>query len=395
VPGTPTTPANQYYSWFIGLGTTYNYNTYGAQFALPRKTANPILSIRYLDDGGFWGSWSGITAAALTSGDKTISGALTINSITCLSTLNVSGLTTFSNNVNMKSTNPALTIMAQGAAGATSALNLFTFDNATNAGSCSIIATDTGSYGNTFKINLKTSGGTIATGQFTALFIDNTGNISCCSNLSTAGIVSCTGALNVTGITTLNNTTIIYGQLSTNGNFTNGTTSNLYAGGLRINGSDYNNTIYQDLTTIGTHSADIGFTLRNYSFFNFNSLSSGNINTNLCNMSMAGISLNKNVTCGSSLNVSGLSLLNRITTFNNTFPDLTAVNNATTHSIINIFPGINGQQGPLTADLYNIYLSSFAYGTWMSGPQPYITVNCSMLYNGCNAGIRERNRRRL
>jgi len=104
-------------------------------------------------------------------------------------------------------------------------------------------------------------------------------------------------------------------------------------------------------------------------------------------MSMAGISLNKNVTCGSSLNVSGLSLLNRITTFNNTFPDLTAVNNSTTHSIINIFPGINGQQGALTADLYNIYLSSFAYGTYMSGPQPYITVNCSMLYNGANTKL--------
>ena len=58
-------------------------------------------------------------------------------------------------------------------------------------------------------------------------------------------------SLNVSGITTLNNTTIVYGQLSTNGNFTNGTTSNLYAGGLRINGSDYNNTIYQDLVTIG------------------------------------------------------------------------------------------------------------------------------------------------
>ncbi len=28
--------------------------------------------------------------------------------------------------------------------------------------------------------------------------------------------------------------------MSTNGNLTNGTTSNLYAGGLRINGSDYN-----------------------------------------------------------------------------------------------------------------------------------------------------------
>jgi hypothetical protein len=96
---------------------------------------------------------------------------------------------------------------------------------------------------------------------------------------------------------------------------------------------------------------------------------------------MAGISLNKNVTCGSSLNVSGLSQLNNIITCNNTFPDLTAAINATTHSIINVFPGINGQQGPLTADLYNIYISSFAYGSSLSGPQPYITVNYSMLYN--------------
>ena len=84
------------------------------------------------------------------------------------------------------------------------------------------------------------------------------------------------------------------------------------------------------------------------------------------------------------LTVSGLSLLNRIATFNNTFPDLTAVNNSTTHSIINLFPGINGQQGALTADLYNIYLSSFAYANYLSGPQPYITVNCTMLYNGSN-----------
>jgi hypothetical protein len=86
--------------------------------------ANPILSIRYLDDGGLWGGWTGITAEALTTGDKTISGKLTTNSITCLSTLNVSGLTTFSNNVAMKSTNPSLTIMGQGGTGATSTLNL-------------------------------------------------------------------------------------------------------------------------------------------------------------------------------------------------------------------------------------------------------------------------------
>ena len=107
------------------------------------------------------------------------------NNTTLLSSLNVSGLSYFSNNVaigttpaysllHMKGTNPALTIMGQGGVGATSALNLSTFDNATNDGSCSLIATDTGNYGNTFKINLKTSGGTVATGQFTALFLDNT-----------------------------------------------------------------------------------------------------------------------------------------------------------------------------------------------------------------------------
>jgi hypothetical protein len=55
--------------------------------------------------------------------------------------------------------------------------------------------------------------------------------------------------------------------------------------------------------------------------------------------------------------------------------------------MINIFPGINGQQGTLTADAYNIYLSSFAYGTSLSGPQPYITVNLKDLYNACNTKL--------
>ena len=84
------------------------------------------------------------------------------------------------------------------------------------------------------------------------------------------------------------------------------------------------------------------------------------------------------------LNVSGLGFINRIATYNNTLPPLTAITNTTTHSIINIFPGINGQQGVLTANAYNIYLSSFAYGTSLSIPQPYITVNCTTLYNLSN-----------
>ena len=40
---------------------------------------------------------------------------------------------------------------------------------------CSLIVTDSESFGNTFKINLKTSAGTIASSQFTA---DNTGKVN-------------------------------------------------------------------------------------------------------------------------------------------------------------------------------------------------------------------------
>jgi hypothetical protein len=161
-----------------------------------------------------------------------------------------------------------------------------------------------GSYGNTFKINLKTSGGTIATDQFTALFIDNTGNISCCSNLSTAGTIYANGdKLNFPNL--LNQYKInLYGtnsygfgiagdilqyssqnyhrfyNSSNNANtFTIDSTGNiistgyLFAGGtttgLRINGNDYGNTIYQDAATIGGQPANIGFSLRNTNTFNF------------------------------------------------------------------------------------------------------------------------------
>jgi hypothetical protein len=63
-PGTLSTPPDHYYSWFIGLGSDYSFGSYGAQFAIPRKTANPVLSIRYLDDNGVWGSWQDITAGS-------------------------------------------------------------------------------------------------------------------------------------------------------------------------------------------------------------------------------------------------------------------------------------------------------------------------------------------
>ena len=65
--------------------------------------------------------------------------------------------------------------MAQGTTGAESRINLSTYDNTTNASNCSLIATDTGDFGATFKINLKTTGAN-ANSQFTPFLIDKTGN---------------------------------------------------------------------------------------------------------------------------------------------------------------------------------------------------------------------------
>ncbi len=70
----------------------------------------------------------------------------------------------------------------------------------------------------------------------------------------------------------------------------------MYAGGLRINGNDNGNTIYQGSTTIGGQPANIGFTLRDNNTFNFFAYSSAFVYTNLMNISMNGISLNKNTT---------------------------------------------------------------------------------------------------
>jgi hypothetical protein len=53
--------------------------------------------------------------------------------------------------LHIKGTNPTLKIMAQGATGAMSQLNLSTYDNTINPPNCSLIATDTGSYGATFR----------------------------------------------------------------------------------------------------------------------------------------------------------------------------------------------------------------------------------------------------
>ncbi len=78
--------------------------------------------------------------------------------------------------VHIKGTNPALTIMGQGNTGAISQLNLSTYDTTTNAPNCSLVATDSGSYGCTFEIKQKTLGAD-TNSQFTSLFISSTGNV--------------------------------------------------------------------------------------------------------------------------------------------------------------------------------------------------------------------------
>jgi len=79
--------------------------------------------------------------------------------------------------LHIKGTNPILTIMGQGGTGAKSQLNLSTYDTtSSNLSNCSLIATDTGNFGGTFQINLKTPG-LITNSQFTPFFINSSGNI--------------------------------------------------------------------------------------------------------------------------------------------------------------------------------------------------------------------------
>ena len=85
------------------------------------------------------------------------------------------------------------------------------------------------------------------------------------------------------------------GNTSCIGQFTNGSASYMYAGGLGVNGADTGNTFYQNAINIGTYPANIGFTLRDANTFNFNSLSStGGGYTNILYMNTSGIALNKN-----------------------------------------------------------------------------------------------------
>ena len=76
----------------------------------------------------------------------------------------------------MRGTNPALTIMAQGGAGATSTINLSTYDHTTNSTNCALIATDNGNFGATFQIRQKMEGAD-TNGLFTSFIMDKDGNV--------------------------------------------------------------------------------------------------------------------------------------------------------------------------------------------------------------------------
>jgi len=76
----------------------------------------------------------------------------------------------------IKGSNPALTISGQGGAGAKSQINLSVYDPGIYANACTLLAIDDGQFGAIFKINLKTTG-SITNGQFTALNIGNNGNV--------------------------------------------------------------------------------------------------------------------------------------------------------------------------------------------------------------------------
>jgi hypothetical protein len=62
-PGTQGT-LNQFYSWYIGLGSEYPASQFGCQFALPRDITNPVLSVRFKENN-VWRAWTEITARVL------------------------------------------------------------------------------------------------------------------------------------------------------------------------------------------------------------------------------------------------------------------------------------------------------------------------------------------
>jgi hypothetical protein len=98
-----------------------------------------------------------------------------IGTLNCWSNVGI-GVTNPYTLLHVRGTNPALTVMGQGGAGAISQINLSTYDTTTNAPNCSLIATDTGDFGATFQIKQKLATAD-TNAQFTSFIINKDGNV--------------------------------------------------------------------------------------------------------------------------------------------------------------------------------------------------------------------------
>lgn len=205
--------------------------------------------------------------------------------------------------LHIKGTNPQITVMAQGGSGASSTLNLTTYNNTTNAPSCSLSATDTGDYGATFQIKQKLAGAD-TNGQFTSFIMDKDGNAAFNNttyastklyvngkarfedvvtfttgnwNMSRDGVYRTYYGNNSTSYYSCGNDANLYahyfmksasqsygpicimkndGNIDTYGNITSGSNSYVYAGAMRIGGWDANS-FYNGFRDIGI-TCDVG-----------------------------------------------------------------------------------------------------------------------------------------
>jgi hypothetical protein len=230
-----------------------------------------------------------------------------IGTLNCWSNVGI-GVTNPYTLLHVRGTNPALTIMGQGGGGATSTINLSTYDHTTNSTNCALVATDSGNFGATFQIRQKLAGAD-TNGLFTSFIMNVDGNVGIGTttvagikfyvngktrfedvvtyttgawNLSKDGVYRTHYGNNAASYYSCGNSTeahyfmkdasrgygpiaIMYnsGDIVTYGNITSGTNSYVYAGGLRIAGWDYNNSLYNG-------ARDLGLTVDNGKSITFN-----------------------------------------------------------------------------------------------------------------------------
>jgi hypothetical protein len=165
------------------------------------------------------------------------------------------------------------------------------------------------------------------------LTIDGSGNTSIIKNVC----IGTTTSQSTATLLTISGNSSGYSQplvqitqnTSWNGNYALQITGYTNCDGLRFRGTDTGNTINQtilnsDLAITQNPSNTTGGNIILYTFG-----AGGNIKFSTNSTERMKIDSNGNIT------------LNIIITYNNTLPHLIAVKNATTHSMINVFPGIN------------------------------------------------------